>query len=295
MPARTLHSPIRGARLRGYGTRPGASAREICRFGLAGEKYSAAQPDARLLLFSRCHSYYSRSRIVARQERVTAAGFVRELPALPRRLPDTSLRRTLRHGCSKVHFLPDDRTARLHPRRVPRANGKSCFRLRHLPGRLSLEPARTDCHHAAVPAQGFSRARRKPRRNISPVARRIALRSETGMAPRAKRSRLSRTLSRKPSQTCQMARPDAQRLHCAWEFRPAAGDGGPRSNQGSARAARCFGGSGHRRICPLGAFAHPIRAQEKLLERQVAVSLARNIMPSAESRFFLAELPSRGH
>src|SRR6266699_7140217 len=115
MPARTLYSAIRGARLRGYGTGPGASAREICRFGVAGEKYSAAQPDARLLLFSRCHSYYSRSRIVARQERVTAAGFVRELPALPRRLPDTGLRGTLRHGRAKVYLLPDDRTAGRHP------------------------------------------------------------------------------------------------------------------------------------------------------------------------------------
>src|SRR5260370_40912703 len=132
MPARTLYSPIRGARLRGYGTSPGASAREICRFGVAGEKYSAAQPDARLLLFSRCHSYHSRSRIVARQERVTAAGFMLELPALPGRLPDTSLRRAVRHGRAKVNLLSDDRTATLHPRRVPRVNGKSCFRLRHL-------------------------------------------------------------------------------------------------------------------------------------------------------------------
>src|SRR5260370_35698667 len=91
-----------------------------------------------------------------------------------------------------------------------------------------------------------------------------------------------------------MARLDAQRLHCSWEFRPAAGDGGPRSNQGSARAARCFGGSGHRRICPLVTFAHPIRAQEKLLERRVAVGLLRNLMPSAESRASLAELTSGG-
>src|SRR5260370_17176710 len=127
MPARTLYSPIRGARLRGYGTSPGASAREICRFGVAGEKYSAAQPDARLLLFSRCHSYHSRSRIVARQERVTAAGFMWELPALPRRLPDTSLRRTLPDGCPKWYFLLDDRIATLHPPTVPPGHGTSSF------------------------------------------------------------------------------------------------------------------------------------------------------------------------
>ena len=153
---------------------------------MAREKHTAAEPNAWVLLFSRRHSNHSRSRTDARGERVTTAGFVRELPALPGRLPDAGLRRTLRHGCAKVHFLSDDRTARPHPGRVPRADGESHFRLRHLPGCLSVEPARTDCRDSAVPAESLSIIGRKSRR-VSAAARRIALSSKVGVAPRSGR------------------------------------------------------------------------------------------------------------
>src|SRR6266849_5816370 len=261
IPARPLYSPIRSARLRGHGTGSGACACEIRRFGMAREKHAAAQPDARLVLFSRCYSHHSRSRTDAGDERVAAAGFVRKLPALPGRLPDAGVRRTLRHGCAKVHFLPDDRIARPHSGGVPRADGKSCVRLRHLPGRLPVEPARADCRDTAVPAKSFSTTRRKPHRYFSPAARRITFPSKIRMAPWTYGSRLSRALSRKPRQTHQMAWSDPQCLHRAREFRPAAGHGGSPSNQRYVGAARGFGGSGPRRICPMGTLAHPITAR----------------------------------
>src|SRR6266481_4946728 len=58
IPAGTVYRSIRRARLRGHGTGSGARAREIRWFGMAREKHSAAEPSARVLLFSRRHSYH---------------------------------------------------------------------------------------------------------------------------------------------------------------------------------------------------------------------------------------------
>src|SRR5260370_26141542 len=173
---------------------------------MARKKHAAAQPDARLLLISRCDSHHTRSGTVARGERTATTGFVRELPSLPGRLPDASFRRTLRDGCQKVHFLPDRRAARFHPGRVSRADGESRFRLRHLSGRLSLEPARAAYDDPAGPAKSFSCPRRKSQRELFPAARRITLPSKTRVAPSTKRNSISRTLSRKPRQAHTMAR-----------------------------------------------------------------------------------------
>ena len=52
---------------------------------------------------------------------------LRQLPPLPRRLPDASLPRALSARCAPLHRLPDHRAQRAHPARVPRAMGNRVF------------------------------------------------------------------------------------------------------------------------------------------------------------------------
>ena len=59
---------------------------------------------------------------------------------LPRCLPDPGLHRPLQNGPDPLHCLPDDRTPNRDPRRPPTQNGRLGFRLRRLPGSLSVQP-----------------------------------------------------------------------------------------------------------------------------------------------------------
>src|SRR5260221_11802705 len=130
------------------------------------------------------------------------------------------------HGPRKLHLFFDDGIRGLYCWGAARADGKSCFRLRYLPGRLSVEPARADFNDSAVPAESVSLRRRKRPRDGSAASRRIALPSKIGMASRTFRNNVSRTLPRKPRQTYQMAWADAQCLHRTREFRFAARNDG---------------------------------------------------------------------
>src|SRR5258708_2043998 len=103
--------------------------------------------------FSRRAAHHARFGTVGRRERTATAGLVRELPSLSRSVPDAGFRRTLRHGRQEMYFLSDYRAARLYPGRVSRADGKSCFRLRHLPRRFPMKPPPPHSHATAVPAQ----------------------------------------------------------------------------------------------------------------------------------------------
>ena len=64
---------------------------------------------------------------------------LRNLHALPRRLPDGRLRRSISARRPPLHQLLDDRAQRSDRRRTARRASWLGVRLRHLPGRLSLE------------------------------------------------------------------------------------------------------------------------------------------------------------
>ena len=72
--------------------------------------------------------------------------------ALHRRLSDAGDYRSRRTRCALMHLLSHDREARRDPGRSPRRHGTPRFRLRHLPGRLSVEPESAGDHGRGVPA-----------------------------------------------------------------------------------------------------------------------------------------------
>ncbi len=71
--------------------------------------------------------------------RFAGARPVRHLRALSRRLPDRRARRAARHGRDEVSVVSDDRAQGRDSGQGARGCCAPCLRLRHLPGRLSLE------------------------------------------------------------------------------------------------------------------------------------------------------------
>ena len=67
-------------------------------------------------------------------------GSLRNVPGMPRCLPDQRLCRSVCARCSPVHQLFHDRTALANSARTARRHGRLGVRLRRLPGRLPLEP-----------------------------------------------------------------------------------------------------------------------------------------------------------
>ena len=67
---------------------------------------------------------------------------LRQLPALPRRLPDGRLSGTLPARRAALRQLPDHRAQGADPARAAAADGQPDLRLRRLPGRLPLEQVR---------------------------------------------------------------------------------------------------------------------------------------------------------
>ena len=68
-----------------------------------------------------------------------APRFVRQLHALPGRVPDAGVPATLRAGRATVHFVSHHRVARSDPRRVAHREWKRGDRVRHLPGCVPVE------------------------------------------------------------------------------------------------------------------------------------------------------------
>ena len=68
---------------------------------------------------------------------------LRLLPPLHRRLPDERARRARRPGHERLPLLLDA-IADIDPRAGARGDGGPCLRLRHLPGRLPVEPRRRE-------------------------------------------------------------------------------------------------------------------------------------------------------
>ena len=93
-----------------------------------------------------------------------AARPLRDVHALHRRLPHRGHcagRPGVHGGFPAVHFVPDHRAARRHGGGAPGGGGRARFRMRHLPGRMPVEPARRGDRRPGLRAAGTSHRRSK--------------------------------------------------------------------------------------------------------------------------------------
>ncbi len=157
--ARRARTPARrrvpGARRREPARRPrggGPVRRRLLR-----QEHAADHAPARLLGRAR-HARHD----VGDRADAAARARLRLVPPLHRRLPHRCARRA---GRARLDALPLvlDAGARADPRGVPRRARRAGLRLRHLPGRLPVEPRDREAPRRAVAARGGDAAR-QPRR-----------------------------------------------------------------------------------------------------------------------------------
>ena len=115
--------------------------------------------------------------------RSAGRGSLRRLPTLPRRVPDTRVRRALSARCAGLHLLPHHRAQGAYRDRVPRGHGQPNLRLRRLSRRVPVEQIRE--------GRARGKARRAGRERQSSSFRVVA----------ARRCGLSRPLQRHADQT----------------------------------------------------------------------------------------------
>ena len=115
--ARWIESQCAGshAHLRGYRTADGARLREVRRYRLVRQEHLHHQPASRVVAVSGMHPHRSRT-----SAGYAAAGSLRLVHALPRRLSDGCLCRAIRSRQPEMHFVHDDRTARRDTRKHAR-------------------------------------------------------------------------------------------------------------------------------------------------------------------------------
>ena len=145
--------------------------------GWQGKHTNLVSRDARLLAVPGRDP--DRPRPAARRARARP---LRQLPPLPRHLPDRRLPDALPARCAALHQLPDDRAQGPDPARAAAADGQPDLRLRRLPRRLPVEQVRAG--HPRDEAAGA-------RRSGGTLA---------GRARRAGRCRLPAALRRQPGQ-----------------------------------------------------------------------------------------------
>ena len=110
---------------------------------------------------------------------------LRQLPPLPRGLPDRRVPRTLPARCAALHQLPDHRAQGPDPARAAPADGQPDLRLRRLPRRLPVEQVRAS--HPRDEAAGA----RGPGRTVAGRARHAWTMPVSGSASPAARSSAS--------------------------------------------------------------------------------------------------------
>ncbi len=153
-------SDFEGARLRRYRTGPGARVRAVRRDWLDRQEHVPHQRRARIVGVPVGRHQQPRARAGR-----AGARPVRDVRALSRRLPDRCAGRTARDGCHALPVVPDDRAQGQRFRTAARGRHRaSRLRLRHLPGRLPLEPHAVD---GRVLRQRVAAAPR-PRRPLAP-------------------------------------------------------------------------------------------------------------------------------
>ncbi len=170
------------------------------------------------------------------------SGSLRQLPRLPRRLPDRRISGAVSARCAALHLLPHHRAQRSDPARTAGADGQSHLWLRRLPRGLSVEQIRG----------------RRPRGETGGargVARAAACRSGA-----ARRRRVPRPIHQERGQA---HRPRALRPQCAdrdRQFRRCRA-----RRRGRAVARRCFAAGARRR--DLGARPARSRAARSVRRR----------------------------
>ncbi len=152
---------LRLADLRGHRADRGACLRGRGRDRSLGEEHLPPASRPRLLVLPGRDR--DRPRSPARR---AASGHVRELHRLPGRLSHRRAARALHARRHALHQLPDHRGEGAHPGGSARGSGPSRLRLRHLPGRLPLEPQAARARRAGL--RGAARARGARPRATSP-------------------------------------------------------------------------------------------------------------------------------
>ena len=143
---------------------------------------------------------------------------VRCVHALPRRVSDRRARRARRARCHTVPFVPHDRAARTRfPNAAARAARYARVRVRHLPGRLSVQPGRAAVGRRRLAAAAGPGAA-DPRRSLAAAGHRASRadegeRDDAGQAERAStqpggghRQQRRRRLSPRWQKTARIAR-----------------------------------------------------------------------------------------
>ena len=176
--------------LRRHRAGDGKAARRRRRARLAGQEHHAGVARARLVAVSRRHLHHRRAAARCRGGRP-----LRQLPPLPRRLPDGGIPGAVPARCAPLPRLPVDRAQGPHPCRVPPRHGQPRVRLRRLPRRVPVEQVRRRGARSPLSRTGGNR---------QPAARR---------AVAARRRAVPRALCRHAGET-HRARPlPAQRAH----------------------------------------------------------------------------------
>ena len=152
---RALGRGVPRARGREPARRPGG--RLARRGGVLREEHPAHHPPPRILGRPRDGRHHRRDRAQR-----AARPRLRLVHALHRRLPDRGARRSRRPRLDQVPLVLEP-GARCRACRVPRGDGVVRVRVRHLPGRLPLEPRHGEAPRGRRPSGG-RRARRLPRR-----------------------------------------------------------------------------------------------------------------------------------
>ena len=128
---------------------------------------------------------------------------VRKLHRLPRRLPHRRLARALRPRRHALHQLPDHRGEGRHPGGAPRGRGPPRLRLRHLPGRVPVEPEAARARRRRLRAA--ARACWRPTSRASRVSTRRPSASASGESP-VKRAQAARAAAQRGGGPRQLGR-----------------------------------------------------------------------------------------
>ncbi len=117
--------------------------------GLARQAHQSGEPRIRLLAVSGFDLHHPG--VAARRRRTRS---LRQLPPVPRHLPDRCLSRPVPDRCAALHFLSHHREQGADPARIPGTDRQSDLWLRRLPGRLPLEQIRPERPRDEIAAPG---------------------------------------------------------------------------------------------------------------------------------------------
>ena len=123
--------------VRRHRRRDGEAARGVRRSRLAGQAHQSRVAPAWLVAVSRRDLHDARTCAGRARNRS-----LRQVPGLPRYLPDQCVSGALPARCAALHFVSDDRAQGSDPARIPRKTGQPHLWLRRLPRGVPVEQVR---------------------------------------------------------------------------------------------------------------------------------------------------------